>query len=123
MQARIPVSHARYTGSSGNDGYPGGDEHDSPVDRLAYAIYPLSVQLSGSAEYDRRVLRSKVILVPDISVYSARDNVVIPGSGSDEDRTYFVTQPDGDFSFGPFGFKPGSDATAFGQIVVEKVTG
>lgn len=125
MQAKYTVLHAKYTGSSDSDGYPAGDAYDASVERSAYAIYPLSSQLNPSGEYDRRVITSKVVMVPDVSVYAPRDQVVVPVPVGDSltSRTYFVSQDVRDYSAGPFGFKPSSDATMFGEIILEKVTG
>lgn len=117
MNAQYVLSHAKYTKSADADGYPTGDSYSEPTDRLAYAIYPLSSQLDAGGDYDRRVITSKVVLVPDVSPYSARDIVVIPGSGPAEDRTYFVSEDVRDYTTGPFGYKPG------GEVILEKVTG
>jgi hypothetical protein len=113
MQASIPVSHAKYTGSSDNQGYPTGDAFDSPVSRMVYGIYPLSSQLSASGDYDRRVITSKVLLVPDVAPYSPRDKVILPGSTTE----YWVSEDVRDYTTGPFGYKPG------GEVVLEVATG
>jgi hypothetical protein len=112
MEALYTISHSKYLGASSTDGYPSTPTFASPVSRLAVAIYPLSSQLNEGAEYTRRVITSKVVMVPDVSVYSPRDKVVLPAG--DE---YFVSEDVRDYTTGPFGFKPG------GEIVVEKVSG
>lgn len=122
MQAQYPVSHAKYTGSTDADGYPTGDAYATAVDRLAYGVYPLASQLNMTGDYDRRVVTSKVLMVPDVSLYSARDTVVLPGTGAAATRTYFVSEDVRDYSTGPFGFKPSPDAEKFGEIILEVVS-
>lgn len=117
MQARFTVAHEPYQGSTDSDGYPTGDAYGDPVDRVAYGWYPLSSQLSPAGEYDRRVITSKVLLVPDPNVYSSRDRVVLPGEDDATNRTYFVSEDMRDYTTGPFGYDPG------GEVVLEKVTG
>lgn len=117
MQANFTVSHAAYVGSTDSDGYPTGDGYGSPVDRLVFGWYPLSSQLSPAGEYDRRVVTSKVVLVPDPSVFSPRDRVILPGSGDVDSRTFFVSEDVRDYTTGPFSYKPG------GEIVLETISG
>jgi hypothetical protein len=117
MQAKFVVSHAKYTGSTDSDGYPTGDAYGTPADRLVFGWYPLSSQLSPAGEYDRRVVTSKVVLVPDPTVFSPRDQVVLPGADDVSERTYFVSEDMRDYTTGPFGYRPG------GEIVLEKVSG
>lgn len=119
MQASYIISHFIYTGSSDADGYPTGDAYGSAISRPAYGIYPLSSKLDVSGDYDRRVITSKVVMVPDVSPYSPRDKVVLPGS----DTEYFVSADVRGYGSGPFGFKPSSDAQDFGEIILEVVTG
>lgn len=125
MDAAYVIQHASYTGSTDSDGYPAGDAYAAAVERPAYAIYPLSSQLNLSGDYDRRVITSKVVMVPDVSVYTPRDQVVLPVPVGETliNRTYFVSEDVRDYSSGPFGFEPSNTAAAFGEIVVEKVTG
>ncbi len=111
------VTHAVYTGSTDSEGYPTGDAYGDAVDREVYGWYPLSSQLNPAMDYDRRVITSKVLQVPDVAPYSVRDKVTLPGSGSVDDRTYFVSEDVRDYNTGPFGFQPG------GEVVLEKVTG
>jgi hypothetical protein len=117
LVAKYAVQHSAYIGSTDTDGYPTGDEYGSPVARAAYDWYPLSSQLSPAGEYDRRVITSKVLMVPDPSAFSSRDRVVLPGEGDVKDRTYFVSEDMRDYTTGPFGYDPG------GEVVLEKVTG
>lgn len=127
LQASIPVTHAAYLGSADDEGYPAGDDFGTPVSRLAYAVYSrsgrTSSEMSTSADFERRIVTAKLMLVPDTTVYSPRDQVVLPGSGSADTRTYFVSGDVLDYSLGPFGFKPSADAGAFGEVSLEKVTG
>lgn len=104
--------HAPYTGSTDTDGYPTGDEYGTAVERVSYGWYPLSSQLSPAGEYDRRVITSKVVLVPDPTVFAARDRVTLP-----TDDVYFVSEDIRDYTTGPYQYDPG------GEIVIEKVTG
>jgi hypothetical protein len=60
VQAQYTVSHSAYTGSTDADGYPTEDAYATPVERLAYGIYPLASQLNMTGDYDRRVVTSKV---------------------------------------------------------------
>lgn len=119
LQALLVVSHSKYTGSTDADGYPTGDGYAAPVSRTVYAIYPLSSQLTMTGDYDRRVITSKVVMVPDVSQYSPRDKVVLPGSAAE----YFVSADVRDYSNGPWKFKPSPDAENFGEVIVELVTG
>jgi hypothetical protein len=113
VQAQYTVSHSAYTGSTDADGYPTEDAYATPVQRAAYGIYPLASQLNMTGDYDRRVVTSKVVMVPDVSPYSPRDKVVLPGS----DTEYFVSEDVRDYTTGPFGYRPG------GEVVLEVVTG
>lgn len=106
------IGHAPYQGSTDSDGYPTGDGFGDVVQRDCYGWYPLSSQLNPTGEYDRRIITSKVVLVPDPSVYSARDKVILPTN--DE---YFVSEDVRDYRTGPYGYNPG------GEIVVEKILG
>lgn len=125
MQASFTVSHAKYTGSTDSDGYPTGDAYAAPVSRVVFGWYPLSSQLNPSGDYDRRIVTSKVVMVPDVAPYSPRDKVVLPDangvlSGTEDEvakRTYWVSQDVRDYTTGPFGYKPG------GEVVLEVVTG
>jgi hypothetical protein len=118
MDATYTITHKPYTGSTDSDGYPTGDEYGSPVSRRVFGWYPLSSQLSPAGEYDRRVITSKVLQVPDVSVYSPRDRVALPGDDvADDNKAYFVSADVRDYNTGPFGFKPG------GEVILEKVTG
>lgn len=113
MQATLQVSHSPYTGSTDADGYPTGDGYGTAVNRPVYGWYPLSSQLDSTGAYDRRLITSKVMMVPDVSPYSPRDKVVLPGS----DTEYWVSEDVRDYTTGPFPYKPG------GEIVLEVVTG
>jgi hypothetical protein len=111
MQALYTLAHSAYTGSTDADGYPTGDAYASPVTRQAYGVYPLSSRLNDAGEYDRRIITSKVVMVPDVSPYSPRDKVVWQGT------EYFVSEDVRDYTTGPFNYQPG------GEIVLEVVTG
>lgn len=111
MQAKYTIAHQVYQGSSDADGYPTGDTYAAAVNRPAYGIYPLSSQLDPSMEYDRRIITSKVVGVPDTSVYSARDKVTLNG------EEYFVSEDVRDYTTGPFTPGPG------GEIILEQVSG
>lgn len=117
MNEPFTISHATYLGSTDADGYPTGDNYGTPVSRKAMGWYPLSSQLSQAMEYDRRVTTSKVLMVKDVSAYSPRDIVVLPGSEPEAERTYFVSQDVRDYTTGPFEYRPG------GEVVLEKVSG
>lgn len=106
------IQHSVYLGSTDDEGYPTGDAYGDPVDREVYGWYPLSSQLDPSMDYDRRVITSKVLQVPDVSPFKVRDKVTLPG-----DDEYFVSEDVRDYNTGPFGFNPG------GEVVLEKVTG
>lgn len=117
MIAKYTVSHSQYADSTDDDGYPTGDTYADAVERKAFGIYPLVSQLNMTGDYDRRVITSKVILVPDVSPYSPRDKVVLPGDDTEAERTYFVSEDVRDYTTGPFSYQPG------GEVVLEKVTG
>lgn len=130
MQAPYTIQHSPYTGSTDNQGYPTDDEFGPTVNRQAYGWSPgqgnsgsSASAVNGGGDYDRRVVSYKVLLLPDVAPFHVRDRVVLPGDGDLADRTYFVSADVRDYSTGPFGFKPSPDATAFGEIVLEKITG
>lgn len=112
MQAKYTVQHQKYLGATSVDGYPSTPTYQAPVSRSCFGWYPRASQMPEVAEYTRRVITSKVVMVPDVSVYSPRDKVVLPGG--DE---YFVSEDVRDYTTGPFAFKPG------GEVIVEKVSG
>jgi hypothetical protein len=113
MTAKYTVSHAVYTGSTDADGYPTGDAYEPAVDRPAYGHYPLASQLNMTGEYDRRVVTSKVLMVPDVSPYTPRDKVVLWDSAIE----YWVSEDVRDYTTGPFEYRPG------GEVILEVVTG
>jgi hypothetical protein len=116
MEALYTISHSKYLGATSVSGYPATPTFQTAVSRACFGWYPLSSQMPETAEFTRRVLTSKVVMVPDISIYSPRDKIVFPGGDVDTDF-YFVSEDVRDYTNGPFGFKPG------GEIVVEKVSG
>jgi hypothetical protein len=113
------IGHAKYLGNQDTEGFSTGDEFDELVDRPAYGWYPgqgagtsaASASDMGGAEYERRLITYKIVQVPDPSVYSLRDKVVLDGVA------YFVAGDVMDYNTGPFGFRPG------GEVFVEKVSG
>lgn len=115
----IQVQHKKYLGSTDSEGYPTGDEYeDTAVPRDTWGWYPLSSDLSPAGEYDRRVITSKVLLVPDPSVFSPRDRIALPGDDIDDDaEAYFVSEDVRDYSTGPFSRRQR------GEVVIERVTG
>lgn len=116
LNAKYKILHQEYTGSTDSDGYPTGDDHASAVERKAYGWYPLSSVLEMSGDYDRRVITSKVLLVPDVSPYSPRDKVILSTDPTGD--AYFVSQDVRDYSSGPF-----TSTISGGEIILEKVTG
>jgi hypothetical protein len=116
LNAKYTILHRSYTGSTDSEGYPTGDDHDDAVQRKAYGWYPLASVLEMSGEYDRRVITSKVLLVPDVSPYAPRDIVIL--STDPDGDSYFVSQDVRDYSTGPF-----ASATKGGEIILEKVSG
>lgn len=108
--ARYRLTHSKYTGSEDADGYPTGDNFADPVVRSFVKVYPLSSQLSEAGDYDRRVVTSQVVMVLDTAPYSARDKIILPGAGTEDERTYFVSEDVRDY-----GIK--------GEVVIEKVQG
>jgi hypothetical protein len=125
LTAKYLVAHSAYTGSSDADGYPTGDAYGTAVQRPAFGWQPLSSQLNSTGDYDRRVITSKVLLVPDASPYAPRDKVVLPDAngvlaGTEDEvakRTYWVSQDVRNDNTGPFPYRPG------GEIILEVVTG
>jgi hypothetical protein len=113
LTAKYTVQHSPYTGSTDSDGYPTGDAFGAAVSRPAFGWYALSSVLNPTGDYDRRVVTSKVLMVPDVSPYSPRDKVVLP----DSDTEYWVSQDVRDDTTGPFAYQPG------GEVVLEVVTG
>lgn len=117
MQTLYTVSHQSYGGSTDDEGYPTGDAYSNPVDRPVYGWYPLASKMDNSGVYDRRVVTSKVLMVPDVSPYRPRDKVVLPGVEPAASRTFYVSEDVRDYNTGPFGYKPG------GEVVLEVVNG
>lgn len=113
LPTRYTVTHRTYTGSTDVDGYPTGDAYGTATERPVYGWYPLASQLNMTGDYDRRVVTSKVVMVPDVAPYSPRDKVVLP----DSDTEYFVSEDVRNYNTGPFGFQPG------GEVVIEVVNG
>jgi hypothetical protein len=116
LATKYTILHLKYTGSTGDQGYPGEDQEDSAVQRKAYGWYPYSSHMDMSADYDRRLITSIVLLVPDVSPYSPRDKVIL-STDPDGDQ-YFVSEGVRDYSTGPF-----VSATKGGEIILEKVSG
>lgn len=118
MNTSFTVTHRKYLGSTDADGYPTGDSYADPVSRPVFGWYPLSSQLNVTGDYDRRVITSKVLQVPDVAPYSARDRIALPGDDVDDDtKAFFVSEDVRDYNTGPFGFKPG------GEVILERVAG
>lgn len=120
LAAKFTIQHKKYTGSTDVDGYPSQDVHDPAVSRKAYGWYPLSSVLNMTGDYDRRVITSKVLLVPDVGPYAPRDEIILPQPADhpEAERTYFVSEDVRDYSTGPF-----VSSTKGGEIILEKVTG
>lgn len=116
LAAKYTILHKKYTGSTDAEGFPTGDAHEAPVSRKAYGWYPLASVLEQSGDYDRRVITSKVLLVPDVSPYAPRDKVVLSSDPFGDE--YFVSEDVRDYSTGPF-----VSATKGGEIILEKITG
>lgn len=113
------IQHAPYVGSTDSDGYPSGDTYGAVVERDSWGWYPLSSQLSPAGEYDRRVVTSKVVLVPDPTVFAPRDRIALTGGDiTDDAQSYFVSEDMRDYSTGPY-----RDDFECGEIVIEKVSG
>lgn len=113
------IQHAKYQSGGGddNDGYPNADSYDPPVSRDTYGWYPLTSQMSGNADYNRRVIDHRVVMVVDATVYTVRDKIAFPDDDPDDGTLWFVSEDRRDYTTGPFGYRPG------GEIVVEKVAG
>ncbi|OCB15081.1 hypothetical protein [Mycobacterium intracellulare] len=113
------IQHKKYVGSTDAEGYPTGDNYEPTAQlRDTWGWYPLSSQLSQAQEYDRRVMTSKVLLVPDPAVFSPRDRVALPGDDIDDDAVaFFVSEDNRDYSTGPFSRKQR------GEVVIERVSG
>ena len=116
LSAKYKILHKSYAGSTDSEGYPTGDDHSDPVERKAYGWYPLSSVLEMTGDYDRRVITSKVLLVPDVAPYAPRDVVILGTDPTGEQ--YFVSEDVRDYSTGPF-----STTTKGGEIILEKVSG
>jgi hypothetical protein len=113
----VQILHATFQPNGGdnpdeNDGYPNGDTYDDPEPRDTFGWYPLTSQINSDADYDRRVIDKRVVMVPDATVYTVRDQITFPG-----DDIWFVSEDLRDYTTGPFPYRPG------GEIVVEKITG
>jgi hypothetical protein len=114
----VQIQHAKFQASGGdgpddNDGYPNGDTYDTPITRDTFGWYPLSSQVSSDFDFDRRVVDKRVVMVPDATVYTVRDQITFPT----DDKPWFVSEDLRDYTTGPYGYRPG------GEIVAEKVTG
>jgi hypothetical protein len=115
------IQHAPYLGGDDDEseGYPTEDAFGDLVDRPAYGWYPgqgagtsaSSASDTGGSEYERRLTTFKIVQVPDPTVYSLRDKVILDGVA------YFVAGDVMDYNTGPFGFRPG------GEVFLERVSG
>jgi hypothetical protein len=115
VKQTVTIQHAKYQtgGGDDNEGYPNADSYDAAVSRDVFGWYALSSEMSPSADYNRRVIDHRAILVSDTTVYTVRDQIVFPG----DDTPWFVSEDVHDYTTGPFSYRPG------GEIVVEKISG
>jgi hypothetical protein len=112
VEALKIVGHAKYVGSMSADGYPGSPTFQPTADMPSYGWYPLASEVPlGNDDYSQRVITSLVVGVPDVTVYSPGDLVILDG------ENYVVSEDVRDFTTGPFGRGPG------GVVIVEKVSG
>lgn len=121
INTKYTVQHFRYLGSTSVDGYPTVPTYEAVVPRKVYGWYPSSghasvsaSSMSNSGDYTRRVITSKVVLVPDTSFYSVLDKIVLP----DSDTEFFISEDVRDYTTGPF-------TTSFGggELIITKVSG
>jgi hypothetical protein len=112
------IQHAVYAGDVDDDGRTTAPIYGDPVDRKVMGWYPRSSQVPVGDELALRVMSGIIIMVPDVTPYSAGDRIAFPGADIDDDeQSYRVAEDVRDFNNGPFGYKPG------GEIVVERVRG
>lgn len=126
MEAQYTIKHASYTAPGTDaDGYPIPEGHGAAVDRQVFGWYPQSSQAGAGAstvvtgdEYAQRIITNKIVMVPDVTIYTPGDLIAFPGDDiTDDESAYRVSRDVQDFNTGPFGYKPG------GAIVVERVRG
>ncbi|BCI54943.1 hypothetical protein NIIDNTM18_42210 [Mycolicibacterium litorale] len=126
MHARWTIQHASYQPAGEDpDGYTVPESFADPVERLVYLIQPQRSEVPvGNDDLSLRVINSLVIGVPDVTLYKPGDRIALPGGDiNDDESAYRVSEDVQNMSFGPWDFKPSADATAFGAIVVERVSG
>jgi hypothetical protein len=124
MEPLKTIGYRQYNGTMSAGGYPGQPTFTPPDDedateRPAYGWYPSagtsgassSQVLLGNIDYIQRIIRSKVVGVPDPSIYFPGDLVILDGVD------YVVSEDVRDYRTGPFSPGPG------GEIIVERVTG
>lgn len=117
MQPLKTIGYRHYNGSMSVDGYPGAPtftppDTDPPDSRPAYGWAPLvSTVPLGDNDYTQRVIKSKIVGVPDPTIYAPGDLVILDGVD------YVVSEDVRDFRTGPFSPGPGGD------VIVERVQG
>ncbi|QFG08866.1 head-to-tail stopper [Mycobacterium phage MalagasyRose] len=129
MRARYWIGVASYTpGGVDDDGYstPAGHGPIRPI--RVFGWQPLASDMPTGAELTRRIITSKLVLVPDVSLWTPSDHVWLAGAVDDpEEPTVFTPTDLGDFyrvsedvrdyNTGPFGYRPG------GAVVIESAKG
>lgn len=128
MRARFWVGRASFTpGTVDDDGYSVPAAHGDIEAVKVFGWYPLASDMPVGAELTRRIVTSKIILVPDVSGWQPSDKVWLIGTVEDEDNPvaepadlddfYLVSEDVRDFNTGPFGYRPG------GAVVIERTQG
>jgi hypothetical protein len=125
MRARFTIGRARYVpGGVDADGYSRAAGFADPEPVSVYGWQPLASDMPVGAELTRRIITSKLVLVPDVSLWQPTDKVWLYGLAIDGEFTpadpkdfYQVSEDVRDFNTGPFGYKPG------GAVVIERTQG
>lgn len=112
LVASISIEHEVYVPETTVDGYPVPATYETAIPRTVYGWQPETPGLDNTSddEHGMRVTDCLEVLVPDVSPYSALDQVTL------DDKVYRVDQIR-EYSTGPFGYQPG------GVVVVERVSG
>ncbi|WNM74105.1 head-to-tail stopper [Mycobacterium Phage Nergal] len=129
MRTRFTIGRASWRpGYVDADGYSHPAGHSDPRPTKVYGWQPLASDMPMGAELTRRIITSKIVLVPDVSSWQPSDKVWLYGTVDDPDEPttfepadaadfYLVSEDVRDYNTGPFGYRPG------GAVVIERTQG
>lgn len=121
MRARFTISRARYVPSHVDpaDGYSVPASYEPPELLKVFGWQPLASDMPVGAELTHRIVTSKLVLAPDVSLFQPSDRVWLFDVSDDPSNAdfYHVSEDVRDYNTGPFGYRPG------GAVVIERTQG